>query len=493
MKKTGILCGVLIVGAFIVLAASVALAETVTPTVEGNIVEVSTTTQADEAVISEDGAHSEEGGHGAIGPTFLLLAVLLIAAKLGGAIERLGQPGVLGEIGAGIVLSAMAFLGANFLFEARDSQILAFIAELGAVILLFQIGLESNISKMAKVGVPAFIVASIGATIPFVLGAWVLGPFFFPEATLAAHLFVGAALVATSVGITAYVFQAMGMSRTRPAQIVLGAAVIDDVIGLLVLAVVSAIATGGSVTPEMVGILTLKAFGFLIGAILLGDILAKTLSRLFSAIQTGVGMKLALALSFALGYAYLATLVGLAPIVGAFAAGLVLDAVHFKSFQLPAIAHDLKRLRGFDKEEKGKIDALIEKHEHGHIEDLIGNLGLVLVPIFFVYTGLQIDFASLLNPELYLVALVITVVAILGKVVAGIAAKGGLNERLLVGVSMVPRGEVGLIFASTGMALGAITSEMFSVIILVIIGTTFIAPPLIKVFLARYEAEIKKA
>lgn len=487
MKKTGILCGVLIVSAFVVLAASVALAADTAP-VQGAEDAVGAT-----AIEESHGQEGEAGGHGDIAITFVLLAVLLIAAKLGGAIERLGQPGVLGEIGAGIALSGLAFLGADILLDARHSEILAFIAELGAVILLFQIGLESNIGKMAKVGVNALLVAVIGATIPFAVGAWVLGPLFFPEAALASHLFLGAALVATSVGITAYVFQAMGMSKTRPAQVVLGAAVIDDVLGLLVLAIVSAIASGGTVTPEMVGILSLKAFGFLGLAVLLGGLLARTLSRGFSAINTGVGMKLALALGFALSYAYAATLVGLAPIVGAFAAGLVLDAVHFNSFQLPAIAHDLKRLRGFDKEEKEKIDALIEKHEHGHVEDLVQNIGLLLVPVFFVYTGLQIDFASLLNPQLYLVAGVITVIAVLGKMAAGLGARGGLMERLLVGVSMVPRGEVGLIFASTGMALGAISSDMFSVIILVIIGTTFVAPPLIKVFLGRYEAAQKAA
>ncbi len=442
-----------------------------------------------DAALAAGGAGGSEAGHGAIGITFVLLAILLIAAKLGGAVEKLGQPGVLGEIAAGIALSALGYFGVSILFEARDSQILAFIAELGAVILLFQIGLESNIGKMAKVGANALLVAMIGATLPFVLGTWVLGPLFFPEAPIASHLFLGAALVATSVGITAYVFQAMGMSKTRPAQVVLGAAVIDDVLGLLVLAVVSAIAAGGAVSLGMVGILSAKAFAFLALAILLGGIFAKTLSRAFSAISTGIGMKLTLALGFALVFSYLATLVGLAPIVGAFAAGLILDAVHFTSFQLPPIATDLRRLRGFDDEEKEKITKLIAKHEHGHIEDLIGNLGLILVPVFFVYTGLQIDFASLLNPNLYLVAGIITLIAIAAKVVAGIGAQGSITEKALVGVSMVPRGEVGLIFASTGMALGAISSEIFSVIVLVIIGTTFAAPPLIKLLLARYRTE----
>lgn len=430
-------------------------------------------------------AASESSGdaHGAIGITLLFLAILLLAAKLGGIVEKIGQPAVLGEIAAGIGLSALGFLGLPFIDDIRHNEIMAFFAELGAVLLLFQIGLESNIGRMAKVGVNALLVALIGVVVPFTLGTFVLGPLLFPTMPLVAHLFLGAAIVATSVGITAYVFQEMKMIRTRAAQTVLGAAVIDDVLGLLILAIVSALASGGQIDAQFIGILTLKAFGFLAGAILLGHMFARHLSRLFSLISTGTGMKIAVALAFALSYAYVATLVGLAPIVGAFAAGLILDAVHFKSFDLPSIAKDLQHMRGFDKEEKTKIDHLIEKHKHAHVEDLVASIGLLLIPIFFIYTGLQIEFASLLNPQLYIYALIISIAAIVGKVVAGIVAQGSMKEKLLVGVSMVPRGEVGLIFASVGKGLGAIDNTLFSVIILVIIVTTFIAPPVIKFLL----------
>jgi Kef-type K+ transport system membrane component KefB len=413
----------------------------------------------------------------------LLLAVLLITAKLSGIIEKFGQPAVLGEIGGGVFLSLLAFLGVGLIDDIRHSETLLFIAELGAVILLFQIGLETNLNKMAKVGLSAFLVAIIGVVVPFLLGTFVVGPFIFPDEKFVAHLFIGASLVATSVGITAYVFQEMKVAKERFSQVVLGAAVIDDVLGLLVLAVVTALASGRSVDPAFIAELSVKAFGFLAGAVLLGNFLAKTLSRLFSSVNTGSGMKLALALTFALIYAYVATLVGLAPIVGAFAAGLILDAVHFNNFAIPAVVKDLLNLRGFDKQEKEKIENLVNKHKHGHVEDLVSNIGLFLVPIFFVFTGLQIDFASLLNPQVYLSAFIVAVIAIAGKVVAGIAATGSLKEKMLVGVSMVPRGEVGLIFASVGKSMGAISSELFSVIILVIMATTFVAPPVIKFLL----------
>jgi Kef-type K+ transport system membrane component KefB len=440
-------------------------------------------------------ATADGAGH-STGLTFLLLAILLLTAKFGGIIEKFGQPAVLGEIAGGVILSFLAFMGFGMIGDMRHSETLRFIAELGAVILLFQIGLETNINKMAKVGVSALLVAIVGVVAPFILGTFVVGPLLFPDLDFVSHLFIGASLVATSVGITAYIFQEMKVSTQRFSQVVLGAAVIDDVLGLLVLAVVTALASGKSVDPMFITMLSVKAFGFLAGAVILGNIFAKTFSKIFSAINTGLGMKLALALVFALVYAYAATLVGLAPIVGAFAAGLILDAVHFNSFDLPAIAKDLVKLKGFDKQEKEKIDHLLNKHKHGHIEDLVTNIGLFLVPIFFVFTGLQIDFASLLNPQVYFSAFIVSIVAIAGKVVAGLATSGALKEKLLVGTAMVPRGEVGLIFASVGKSMGAINGELFSVIILVIMTTTFLAPPAIKFLLKTYsveDQEIKKA
>jgi Kef-type K+ transport system membrane component KefB len=428
-------------------------------------------------------ASAGDSGHAA-GITFFFLAILLISAKIGGIIEKLGQPGVLGELGAGIILSMIGFYGLKEIELIRQNEIMAFFAELGAVILLFQIGLESDLKSMTKVGTNALMVALIGVVIPFVLGVYVIPLMLFPEIELTTRLFLGASLVATSVGITAYVFQEMKQSKSRACQTVLGAAVIDDILGLLILAIVSALATGGDVSFAFVATLTLKAFGFLAGAVILGVLFASKLSHTFSSISTGTGMKISIALTFALIYAFLATLVGLAPIVGAFAAGLILDAVCFRDYDYPRIVYDLQKIRGFDKEEKYKIDRLIEKHTHSHVEDLVKNIGLLLIPVFFVHTGLQVDFGSLLNPSLYFYALIISVVAIAGKLISGLAAKGDWKEKILVGISMVPRGEVGLIFASVGHSLGALNNDLFSIIVLVIIITTFISPPVIKYMLS---------
>ncbi len=423
------------------------------------------------------------------GTVFLMFAVVLMAGKIGDIVERFGQPAVIGELLAGIVLAAIGYLGWSFMDDIAANETIAFLSSFGALLLLFSIGLESNLAEMRNVGLNALLVALIGVIVPFVLGTYVLGPVFFGDESENARLFLGAALVATSVGITASVFMSLGILKTRAAQTVLGAAVIDDVLGLIVLAVVSSIASGGDVSVGMVAEMVLKSFGFLLGAMLLGNTLASVISRGFSLINTGIGMKIAVALSMALGFGYLAEVFGLEPIIGAFAAGLILDAVHFRGYADPALVQDIESLQIEHDADREKIEKVLIRHRHSHVEDLIGNLNYIFVPVFFVYTGMQVDIGSLLQPGLYLVAIIITIAAIAGKLVAGIAAKGSRTEKLLVGISMVPRGEVGLIFAATGKSLGVLSDDLFSVIIIVVILTTFISPPLIGRVGARLQQE----
>ncbi len=428
-------------------------------------------------------AHDEEHSGGAhhFGIVFAMFALVLIAGKLGNFVEKYGQPAVIGELLAGVALSAIGYYGWDFISDITSNEIIAYLAQFGAVLLLFSIGLESNIKEMKKVGVRALIVALIGVVVPFVLGSFILGPIFFGDADSNARLFLGASLVATSVGITASVFRSLKLTKSRAAQTVLGAAVIDDVLGLIVLAIVSALATGGTLSAGLVIELAAKSFGFLGGALLIGTLTAPYISKFFSKIHTGIGMKLTLAVGFALLFGYLAELFGLEPIIGAFAAGLLLDAVHFESFSDPEILEELKYLETDEKHGQSMVD-FIKKHRHAHVEDLINSIGLIFIPVFFVYTGMQIDFGSLLQPKLYLIAAIISVVAVGAKLVAGIGAQGTKYEKLLVGFSMVPRGEVGLIFAATGASIGVLDSELFSTIVLVVIITTFISPALIKKF-----------
>lgn len=456
------------------------------PAESGHAETAQTAIETDHQQAAKEEQAAESGGHGAeAAKTFMWIAIILVAAKLSSLVEKIGQPSVLGELVMGVILGNLVLLGVNFFEPLRENHIIQFLSELGVVILLFQIGLESNIKEMKAVGVKAFLVAIIGVVAPFVLGTYIIGPWLLPGFSNSAYLFLGAALTATSVGITARVFQDLGKLKIKEAQIILGAAVIDDVLGLIILAVVSAIVTVGAVSLGVISWIVAKAILFLVGAILIGQLLAKILGRAFAKIQTGVGMKFTLAICFGLIAAFLAQKIGLAPIVGAFAAGLVLDPVHFKYFKDPKVVKDVKKaVEGTEGQVKEKVEKAIAPHAHRHIEDLIEPLGLFLIPIFFIMTGMAVKLETLFDLNILLVALGITVIAFIGKYVTGFAAGKGVNKSI-VGFGMVPRGEVGLIFATIGKGLGVVSDSVFSVIVIMVILTTLLTPPILTFLLKR--------
>ncbi len=439
---------------------------------------------------AEEHGGESEGGHGVFALLFAILALLVILSKVGGLVEKFGQPAVLGELVIGVILGNLTLVGIHWFGWITGNEIIAFMAELGVVILLFQIGLESNLSEMKKVGVSAGLVAIIGVVLPFVLGTYVVGPWLLPGLSTTAYLFLGASLTATSVGITARVFKDLNKLKTTAAQTVLGAAVIDDILGLLILAVVSAIATTGSVSPADIGLISVKAIGFLVVAVALGRILAPYIGKFFSKMHTGAGMKMGVALAFALVFAWLASLVGLAPIVGAFAAGLLLDPVHFKGFKSASIVYDIRKVIAKVKgqEVEKEVEKVLHDHQHRHIEDLIEGLAYVFVPIFFVYTGMQVKLETIFDPKILGVALAVTVVAIFGKLACGLVVKKPVSK-WIVGFGMVPRGEVGLIFANIGLALGVMSDELFSVVVIMVILTTLLTPPILNALLKREPEE----
>jgi len=420
------------------------------------------------------------------GMDFLWIAIIILAAKLSNLVERFGQPAVLGELLVGIIFGNMALAGFNFFEPIRQDVVIRFLAEIGVVILLFQVGLESNIQRMLKVGPQAFLVAIVGVVAPFLLGTVVVGPLLLPELSFNAHLFVGAILTATSVGITARVFHDLGQLKTPEAQIILGAAVIDDVIGLTILAVVKAMAESGRVSLIDIGWITAKAVLFLGGAIFLGQLLAPRLGRFFSKINPGIGMKLILAVSFGLIFAYVAELIGLAAIVGAFAAGLVLEPVHFRHFDDPSVVSDINEsIKQASPEVRRNVSNVLESLAGNHIKELIQPLGYFLVPIFFVLTGMEVRIETLFNVRILLLALAISVVAFGGKLISGFAA--GRVRKWIIGWGMVPRCEVGLIFAAMGKALGVFPDDIFSMMVIVIMFTTILPPPILNALLKRQD------
>jgi Na+:H+ antiporter len=401
------------------------------------------------------------GADGSVDPkVFVALAAILTAAKLcGDLFERLGQPPVLGELAAGILLGNLPLLGFHGLDFIRTDPQLALLAELGVVVLLFQVGLESNLAEMRRVGVAAGIVATAGVIAPMALGygvhAWLA-----PERTWHTHLFVGAVLTATSVGITARVLRDLGKIDTTTGRVILGAAVIDDVLGLIVLAVVTGVvesaATGRTLDALSITAIVGKSLVFLAVAVVLGPPVSRRLYRAATVLRSK-GVLLAASLALCLGVSYLAHAVGLAFIVGAFTAGLILDELTYSDLQ---------------------------QREDVHLETQLKPIGELLTPVFFVVTGAQVQLATFADGDVLLLAATLTFVAVLGKQICALVAFGPGVQRLAVGLGMIPRGEVGLIFAATGAKLvldrlPVIDSSTYAAIVVMVMVTTMVTPSLL--------------
>ena len=394
------------------------------------------------------------------------IAAILIVAKLCGELfERIGQPAVLGELLGGIIVGNLTLVGFSGAVLLRTNEVIGALAQIGVIILLFEIGLESNIAEMMEVGWSSLAVAVAGVIAPFFLG-WGVAAYFLQDGARLEHIFVGATLCATSVGITARVLKDSGQLARREARIILGAAVIDDVLGLLILAVIAgaikAAQSGVSLAVVDVAIIAAKSICFLVAAIALGHHVVPRVFHRAGRLQ-GNGVLLAMAISFCFLLAWVASWVGLAPIVGAFAAGLVLDEAHFESFR---------------------------SREELRLEQLLAPVSSLLVPVFFVLMGLQVDLRTFAKPELLLYAGALTAAAILGKQVCALAVFERQINRLAIGIGMIPRGEVGLILAGIGATLTlpnaqgviepVIGPATFGAVVTMVMATTLITPPLLK-------------
>lgn len=353
------------------------------------------------------------------------------------------------------IVESPDFAGNNLTVQA-----ILLLSSFGVLILLFVVGLESSVDEMFKVGGTALTTAIIGVVVPSVLG-YFTAMFLLPEHGMNFYLFVGATLCATSIGITARVFKDMNKLKIPEAKIVLGAAVIDDILGLIVLAVVAGLISSGSLEVSTIGIILLKAILFLGITLFIG---AKYLRQQIKAAVILDNKHVRLLFPFALLVllAWLSDLIGLASIVGAFAAGLIIKEEYFN-------------------------DAL--KNKSQSVKELIEPVEAIFAPVFFVIMGMQVDITAFGNFNILGVAIALTIVAIIGKLVCGIFAKG--MDKRIIGIGMVPRGEVGLIFASIGKEIGVLDGAMFSAVVIIVILTTFVTPPALKWAFEKYDSKLK--
>ena len=376
----------------------------------------------------------------------LSLAAILIATKLLGELSRrLGQPSVLGELLAGIILGT-SVLG---IVDPRDPSIHA-LGQLGLFVLLFQIGLHTDVRSLRRVGSSAIAVAVAGVLLPF--GAGYLVARLLGAANLPA-IIAGASLTATSMAISARVLADKGVQHTREGQVVLGAALADDVIGLILLSVIVAVVADEKVGLGVVAKISAVSIGFIVLALAIGNYAVPPLFRAIDGIRAkgSLGM---FGMAFGLLLAAIALQSGTSLIIGAFVAGVILHPTP----------------------------------QRAEIERTTAQIGHFFVPIFFAVIGATINVVALFSTQALVMGAALIVVGVLGKVAAGFAAWNFRGNKLMVGVAMVPRGEVGLIFAQMGLATGAISPELFGAIMLVVVVTTFVTPPLLNLVIVRDES-----
>jgi Kef-type K+ transport system membrane component KefB len=380
------------------------------------------------------------------------IALILVAAKLGGDIAtRLRQPSVLGELVAGVVLGSLPF---SFLEGLRTDASVDMLARIGVLVLLFDVGLDSTVRDVMRVGVASARVALLG-TVGTLLCGWVAARLAMPGSGTVVQLFVAAAITATSIGVSARVLKDTGNAGSREAHTILGAAVLDDVLGLVVLAIVSAaVAHVGAetVTAWSIGWLVGKTVGFLAVALIVGVTLSPRVFRASARLRTD-GALMATGLSFCFLLSWASDLAGLAPIVGAFAAGLILEDSHSAKF--------------------------VERGERS-LRERMEPISSWLVPIFFVLMGMRADFGVLRQPATLLLVIALLVAAVLGKLACALGTPRGV-DRLAIALAMMPRGEVTLVFASLGLALHVGTRPLlgagqYSALVLVVVLTTLMTP-----------------
>jgi len=371
------------------------------------------------------------------------LFVIFVAARVGAILARvLRLPEVVGEIAAGCVI------GPSLLGWMAPSEPIEVLAEIGVVLLLFSVGLETRIDEMKRVGRSAFQVGVLGVAFPFVLGTlWAHGAGFGWDKSL----FVAAAFVATSAGITARVLQELGVLQRQESRVILGAAVIDDILAMLLLGIVTALQAGEAIDVGQLALIVGEAVGFVLAIGLLGTRIARASTR--RALPFSVGSPLSLALALCLGLAFLSTKFGLAAIIGAFLAGMLAS----------------------------------ETPQREELEHQTQPLLALMTPFFFVLTGAKIELAQLADTNTLLALATITAIALVSKLAGGFLGALALGRRsaTIVGVGMMPRGEVGVVIASLGLAAGVFSARTYALIVAMSLLTSVITPPLLSFLFAR--------
>lgn len=412
---------------------------------------------------------------------FLWLVVFIFLSRGLSIIKKIGLPLVVAEILSGVILGDLNNFGINIFKNAETNEIIHFLAELGGIILMFEIGLASKFSDLKKNFRKGFMVALSGTIFTFIAG-FMVSNYLIDSPTIMRNLLFGIITAATATGISARTFKEMKILHTKEVQIILVASILDELISIFCFGIISALLLDTVFSMSKLSISIVQVLAFFVFAAFFGQWITPLLTKWSIKIHAGINMKIGVLMVICFLFSWVAHISGLATVVGAFIAGLILDQVYFSSFSKSNFFHSLRSIsnRVNDEEIKNELSTLIVHQESKNLEELIKPLSHMFVPVFFIYIGLMLHTQVLFQPKTLILTSTLLCVSFIGRILSGyLVRKPGLNK-LVIGLGMTPIGEAGLIFAMFGSNLGIINEVTMAAIVATLVISSIITPILIK-------------
>lgn len=421
-------------------------------------------------------------------PVILLwLVIFIFLSRSLSIVKKFGLPLVVGEILSGVILGELHVFGLNLFYNAEHDTVIRFLAEFGAIILMFEIGLESKFSDLRRNFKTGIKVAFSGTVFSFAAG-FLVAKFLIPDSNLSLQLLMGVITAATATGISAKTFKEMGILRTREVKVVLVASILDELVSIMFFGVISAMIFDAAFNLFNFSVSLIQVLGFFVFAAIFGNWITPLLTKWSIKIHAGINMKIGVLLTICFLFSWVAHALGLATVVGSFVAGLILDQIYFKSFSQSNFFHQLRFIKSQveDTQLKYEFSKLIESAEEKSLEELLKPLSHVFVPVFFIYIGLLLDIHELFHAQTLIITVALLVGSFSGRIISGYLIRGNKVNKLIIGLGMTPIGEAGLIFAMFGKATGIISNSTLSAIVSAVVIASIITPLLIKFAINKY-------
>ena len=411
---------------------------------------------------------------------FLWIALFIFLSRSLSVVKKFGLPLVIGEIIAGVIIGDLHFFGITLFDGVEDNAIIMFLAGIGSIILMFEIGIESKLTDLRRNFRNGTKIAVLGTLLTFVSG-YLIGAYFVPKSSLATCLLLGVITASTATGISAKTFKELKIMNSKEVKLVLVASIIDEFISVVCFAVISGLIINASFSFFNFSITVAQVLMFFAFAVIFGSWITPVFTKWSTRINPGLNMKIGVLFIICLLFSWVADVMGLATVIGAFVAGLMLDEFYFKSFSKSGFFRELRNIATncSDETTQFRLNLVIETQEKKSLEELLKPLSHLFVPIFFIHIGLMLDVSKLTNLKTLVIVGLLLGFSFIGRILSGCLIKGNLNK-LIIGLGMTPIGEAGLIFATFGKSMNLIGNTLFTAIVSSVVLASITTPILIK-------------